>query len=118
MTRSRASHPDAHGLLMLGVVLGQFVVLAVPGNPVLRPSGCVLIAILLALAALAPSRRAAATGLVAIEGLHVVGGLLAVSGPTGKVALALFTLLAFVAAGLAGQQRARHTRRSRALLPQ
>ena len=56
---------------------------------------------------------------MAIEGLHVVGGLLAVSGPTGNVALALFTLLAFVAAGLAGQQRARYTRRRRrALLPQ
>lgn len=87
--------------MLLGVVVLEVVVLALPGVPTIEAGGYVFCAVLLVLAALVSARRWALVSLALFEGLLAVSGVVAAVGPTRNVELGLFAALAVASTVLA-----------------
>ncbi len=97
---------------LVGLVVLQIVVLALPGVPTAEAGGYVFVAATLALAVLADVRSWALTWFVVLEGLLCLGAVVAAIGPTRNVGLGLLAALAVAAEALAVLQRRRQRRQA------
>lgn len=95
---------------LVGLVVLQIVVVALPGVPTAKAGGYGFFAATLALAVLADMKSWALTWFVVLEGVLCLGAVVAAIGPTRNVGLGLLAALVVAAETLAVLQLRRQRR--------